>query len=70
MSTNEQGTTITRRGFLKGAAVAGGAAAVSTVAGGVIAGQQTTTDAPRETEQPKGYHVTPHIRAYYEKARF
>lgn len=62
-------TVSSRREFLKGAAVMGGAATLAVVAKGAAA------SAPEETpvttpERPKGYHVTPHIRQYYDKARF
>jgi hypothetical protein len=59
-----------RREFLKGVAVAGGAATVAAAAGVSVAGAR---DAERkEPEAPKsaGYHVTPHIATYYEKAQF
>ncbi|MEJ2515624.1 MAG: twin-arginine translocation signal domain-containing protein [Gammaproteobacteria bacterium] len=56
-----------RREFLRGLAVAGGATAMVAVAGRSYA-------APVEVKAPakpaaKGYHETPHIRTYYDKAR-
>ncbi|MEE9320698.1 MAG: twin-arginine translocation signal domain-containing protein [Granulosicoccus sp.] len=58
-----------RRGFLKGAAVAGGTAA----AGAAIADQgiDQAADAPVLTPtESKGYHETALVREYYKKARF
>ena len=70
MSVKKNGA-VTRRGFLKGVAVAGGAAAASAVVTETAnAGISTGPAASKEKEQPKGYHVTPHILDYYEKARF
>ena len=71
MSVKKKSTVISRRGFLKGVAVAGGAAAASVVVTETAnAGASTGRAASKEKEQPKGYHVTPHILDYYEKARF
>lgn len=71
MSVKKNGAVTSRRGFLKGVAVAGGTAAASvvvtkTATAGVSSGRVPS----KEKEQPKGYHVTPHILDYYEKARF
>ena len=67
----EKGATISRRGFLKGAAVLGGAATMSTLSPGVVADTQVAEKpASRSDGESQGYHVTPHILEYYEKARF
>ncbi len=67
----EKGVSMNRRGFLKGAAIVGGAAAVSTLSQGVTADRQIAAEpAPPADDKPKGYRMTPHIREYYEKARF
>jgi len=68
MSDNKTG----RRGFLKTAVVAGGAAAAS----GAIAttnAKDKTTDKPEPVEtgtQSAGYRETDHVREYYRLARF
>ena len=57
----------TRREFLKGLAVAGGATAMVAVTGRAYA-EPTESEAPAKPAA-KGYHETPHIRTYYQKAR-
>lgn len=69
MSVKDQGAKVSRRGFLKGAAMVSGAAAASTLSTGASAGVTQSTEAEKP-EQARGYHVTAHIREYYEKARF
>ncbi len=67
----DKGVSMNRRGFLKGAAMVGGAAAVSTLSQGVTADAQSVDKpAPASGDKPQGYRMTPHIREYYEKARF
>jgi len=67
----QKGVSMNRRGFLKGAAIAGGAAAVSTLTQGVTADTQIVKKPARAADdKPEGYRMTPHIREYYEKARF
>jgi nitrous oxide reductase len=67
----QKGVSTNRRGFLKGAAIVGGAAAVSTLSQGVTADTQIVEKpANAADDEPKGYRMTPHIREYYEKARF
>ncbi len=60
-----------RRRFLKTAALAGGAATVAAAAGGAVAEtlEPTTEGAAKAPEAKQGYHVTPHIEAYYRLAR-
>lgn len=59
-----------RRTFLRGLAGVGATTTVFVVAGGRV------TEAPaadREAEapaEPRGYRLTPHIKTYYDKARF
>ena len=69
MSVKDQGAKVSRRGFLKGAAMVSGAAAASTLSTRASAGVTQSTEA-KQPEQARGYHVTAHIREYYEKARF
>jgi len=58
-----------RRTFLKEIAVAGGATALVTATGTVHAAPDLS--ASKESRPgPNGYHETPHIRTYYEKAPF
>lgn len=58
-----------RRRFLRDMAIAGGAAAVA------LKTKVNAADVPAEatdaggTAESKGYHLTPHIREYYDKAR-
>ncbi len=67
----DKGVTMNRRGFLKGAAIVGGAAAVSTLSQGVTADTQIVDKPARAADdESKGYRMTPHILEYYEKARF
>jgi len=58
-----------RRKFLKGAVVAGGAAATATVAPNAAA---TDIEVPSEgkVEGHKGYKENDYIRNYYDRARF
>jgi nitrous oxide reductase len=59
-----------RRRFLKTAALAGGAATVAVTAHSVVA-ESLESEGKLEGEVPaaEGYHVTPHIEAYYRLAR-
>ena len=72
MSVKRKDAVVSRRGFLRGVALAGSAAAVSAVVSKTAnAGVSTRQTTLKENEQQhKGYHVTPHILDYYEKARF
>jgi len=71
MSVKKNDAVVNRRSFLKGVAAAGGAVAASTVmtetANAAVPGEPAVDDA---NEKAQGYHVTPHILEYYEKARF
>ena len=69
MSIKDQGAKMSRRGFLKGAAVVSGAAAASALSTGAAAEVTPKTEAA-QPEKSKGYHETAHIREYYAKARF
>lgn len=58
-----------RRTFVKLAAVSGGAIVVT----GVCAKEfYSVAELPPRTASPSetGYHLTPHIQSYYDKARF
>lgn len=69
MSDKQQNETLTRRGFLKSAAALGGAAAATALSNTVAAETpgKPLAEAQRETT---GYRETPHILAFYERARF
>jgi hypothetical protein len=68
MSLKAKVETNGRRRFLKGLAMASGATAVAVATGTAVAAPQM--DAPvSKPETAKGYHETPHIRTYYQRAR-
>lgn len=71
MSVKEKSGGLNRRGFLKGVAVTGSAAAAATVvnktANAGVVDDAISESAEREAD---GYRETPHILEYYEKARF
>ncbi|MFU8896132.1 MAG: formate dehydrogenase [Gammaproteobacteria bacterium] len=66
MSLNTKMESNGRRRFLKGLAVAGGATAMVVATGTAVAAPKVT---PVSQPDEKGYHETPHIRTYYQKAR-
>jgi nitrous oxide reductase len=68
MTRKSQVDSNSRRKFLRELALAGGAAAVVSATGTVNATPITT--APAANSKAKGYHLTPYISRYYEKARF
>lgn len=57
-----------RRRFLRGVAMTGGAAVFAAGAGGSWAAQEVAADTPQDLEGKKGYRETDHIRAYYRRA--
>jgi len=57
-----------RRSFLKGAAVAGGTAAVAPSV--ALASELPADDIPSLQVVDKGYEENEYIRNYYERARF
>jgi hypothetical protein len=60
-----------RRAFLKDVVLAGGATAMAAAAGGALAAApDRDVSAPEENSAESGYRVTPHVKAYYDKARF
>jgi nitrous oxide reductase len=68
MSLKIQTESNGRRRFLKGLAMASGATAVAVATGTAVAAPQM--DAPvSKPDTAKGYHETPHIRTYYQRAR-
>ena len=69
MSRVKRVQQASRRDFLKGIAVAGGATTAAVVAGGALASKQEVTGVDRSAEPTKGYRETPHIREYYRLAR-
>lgn len=71
MSKKAKPATSNRREFLKGVAIMGGTATLAMV------GKAQASEAPPDTAkqnvptpESKGYHVTPHVAEYYNKARF
>lgn len=70
MSDQSQSEKLSRRAFLKSAAVAGGAVTVTTLGSQVQAGADDRQTAEAQASPSKGYRETPHVRQYYEKARF
>ncbi|MCW8845791.1 MAG: twin-arginine translocation signal domain-containing protein [Gammaproteobacteria bacterium] len=68
MTRKSQVDSTSRRTFLKELALAGGATAIVSATGTVNAAPITT--APEVKSDAKGYHLTPHINQYYDKARF
>jgi nitrous oxide reductase len=59
-------TKGSRRAFFKTMALFGGAVALTPFAG--AASETGKTPAADAKENPTGYHITPHIRRYYERA--
>jgi len=70
MSQQKQSEKLSRRGFLKRASVAGGAAGVATLGSQIQAGVDEQPSKEEAATPSKGYRETPHIREYYAKARF
>ncbi|MEJ2687437.1 MAG: hypothetical protein P8124_09570 [Gammaproteobacteria bacterium] len=71
MSTKAKLLHRSRRAFLRVLGMAGGAATVLAFGRGVVANETVEReDAPAPQADSTGYHVTDHIRTYYEKARF
>ncbi len=58
-----------RRDFLKLAAIAGGAVAMAGLASRNLEAEEEP-DGVTASPTKKGYHVTAHIKDYYDKARF
>ncbi|MFQ5936848.1 MAG: twin-arginine translocation signal domain-containing protein [Acidiferrobacterales bacterium] len=69
MSRKSKPARKSRREFLKGAAVVGSAATLAAVAGGGAASVQEAKEVVKTSDKSKGYHVTPHIRTYYDLAK-
>lgn len=67
MNPDERKAKTSRRAFLRDVAAAGGIAAVAASATAVAA-RPDAVKAPAAA-RPKGYHVTPHVTKYYDKAR-
>lgn len=68
MSEKALGESKNRREFLMGLATVGGATALAAVTGTAVAAEPTV-DAKAEKPRAEGYHLTPHIRTYYDKSR-
>lgn len=64
--TGHPTTKESRRAFFKTVALFGGAVALTPFAG--AASETGKTPAADAKDNPAGYHVTPHIRRYYERA--
>jgi hypothetical protein len=58
-----------RRGFLQGAAVAGGVVASGAATSGDVH-ISNPAEEPAAVAEPKGYRLTEHVKRYYERARF
>ena len=69
MTTRSRSEKEGRRAFLKQLAAVGGATATVAVVGNAGAAPDDGQAAPA-AEESKGYQETPHVLAYYEKARF
>jgi hypothetical protein len=69
MTTRSRSEKKGRRAFLKQLAAVGGATATVAVVGNAGAAPDDGQAAPA-AEKSKGYQETPHVAAYYEKARF
>lgn len=69
MTTRSRSEKEGRRAFLKKLAAVGGATATVAVVGNAGAAPDDGHAAPA-AEKPKGYQETPHVAAYYDKARF
>jgi len=63
--------TVNRRIFLKGAAAAGGAAAITAVSASGLVDADTEEDVipAADNKASKGYHETRHIKDYYRTLR-
>lgn len=70
MNQQKQSEKLSRRRFLKSAAVAGGAAGVATLGSQVTADVEEPAPAEKAAPPSKGYRETAHVREYYAKARF
>ncbi len=70
MSQQKQSEKVSRRGFLKSAAAAGGAAGVAALGSQVHASVDEHSPAAKPAGKSKGYRETAHVREYYAKARF
>jgi len=57
--------TANRRIFLKGAAAAGGAAALTAVSAANLTDVDTTDTTSADNKASKGYHEARHIKDYY-----
>jgi len=57
--------TANRRIFLKGAAAAGGAAALTAVSATNLTDADTTDTTSADNKASKGYHEARHIKDYY-----
>jgi len=67
--SRETGTRdSSRRSFLRGLAVMGGATAVAASTGAETLAPGV--DTKKQPDKPQGYRVTPHVAKYYDKARF
>ena len=69
MTTISRSEEKGRRAFLKQLAAIGGATATVAVVGNAGAMPDDGPAAP-EAPESKGYQETPHVAAYYNKARF
>lgn len=68
--TGDDRTDASRRRFLRGVAVTGGAAVFAAGAGNAFASADATAEDAHAQDVVRGYHETPHIREYYKCADF
>jgi len=66
MSSTEQKNVLDRRGFLKGASVAG----VAGVAAAPLSGKPASAGEPEDRKKASGYQETEHVMKFYELSRF
>jgi nitrous oxide reductase len=72
MKNDKTRFTADRRLFLKSAAVAGGAAALTAVSATTLVDEATPAQLPPDAQEKsasQGYHETQHIRDYYRALR-
>ncbi len=63
-------TTTGRRGFLRGVFAAGSGVAVAATAGKLIEPETAAAASGSEDETGRGYHLSTHIKNYYDSAAF
>lgn len=67
---NNKETTTGRRGFLRGVLAAGSGAAVAATAAKMMDPEAAVASSGKEDETVRGYHLSRHIKTYYDSATF